>query len=173
MTFQEVPEQDISVVAKQIRSSLSKYTAHSGGTVLLVEAGVHDTIEMFQRAHQALTLQTWLFRLLGFFVIFVAFQIIMEPLAVLADVIPCIGNLVEAGNSCISFLLAGVIASATIAISWLAYRPVVSMGLFALVLGLVYAIRRQREMNQSTTIPMAEAYELPAMVGLGHKYEPV
>jgi hypothetical protein len=173
VTFQEVPEQKISIVAKQVGSSLSSYTAHSGGTVLLVEAGAHDAAEMFQHANQALGLQTWACRLFGFLFIFAGFRVLMAPLCVLADVIPCIGNMFEAGFIYVSFLLAGLISSVTIAISWLAYRPVISMGSFALVFGLVYAIRHQRRMKQSTTTPIAESYELPLMDQWDHKYGPV
>ncbi|CAB9529373.1 Transmembrane protein 43 (Partial), partial [Seminavis robusta] len=99
VSFEQVPSQTISVVAKQIGESLSSYTAKSGGSVLLVEAGPHDAAEMFKHANEALTIQTWLIRLGGFLLIYFAFEIAMKPLSVFADVLPFLGDLVEAGTS--------------------------------------------------------------------------
>jgi hypothetical protein len=168
VSFQIIPSQVVSVVARQTGSGLSTYTASAGGSVLLVEAGYHDPAEMFKHANQALTVQTWLFRFLGWLLVFVAISSIMQPLSVCADVIPFVGDLVEVGNSCLSGFLASIVAIVTIAMAWLAYRPVFSAILFAISGGGVYWMklkrhRRATRTNRQTTIPVVQAYELPAI----------
>ena len=141
VTFQRVREQTVSIVARQTTNTFSSYTTKSGGSVLLVEAGPHDALEMFQHANQALVAQTWMFRVMGFLFIFVMFLSVAKPLSVFADVVPCIGNIVEAGTGVISFLVAGAVAAVVIALSWLAYRPLFSLFILAVVGGLVYLVQ--------------------------------
>jgi len=121
--FKGVRSQVISIVARQTGKSLSTYTSKSGGSVLLVEAGYHDEAEMFQHAEAALSLQTWHFRFLGWLLLFIACQIIMELPKTCANVIPYVGNLIEAGSYFLSLVFATGSATIIITIAWFAYRP--------------------------------------------------
>lgn len=164
ISYEEIPEQIISVVAQQTGSTFSTFMASLGGSILLVERGQYDAAEMFQHAKSHLVIMTWMLRLVGFIFVFLSFQFLLGPLSVFADVIPCIGDLVEGGNSCVSFCLAGVASTIVIAIAWFAYRPLLSIFLFALVGGAIYSARKYR--NSSTVgdyeIPIAHAYEVPS-----------
>jgi hypothetical protein len=97
--------------------SLSAYMALAGGLVLLVKSGPHDSAEMFKHANQALTFQTWLFHLFGFFIIYLVFHSLMQPLSVCADAVPFISDLMEVGNSCLSFFLAGAVLTNVVAVA--------------------------------------------------------
>lgn len=70
VSFYQVPSQVISVVALQSSNGVpTSYTASNGNSFLLVELGEHTTEIMFENAHRAVSIQTWLLRLLGFIVI--------------------------------------------------------------------------------------------------------
>ena len=177
ISFDVVPQQVVSVVAKQIGDSLSAYTASSGGTVLLVESGPHDVTEMFLHANQALNFQTWLIRVGGFVLLWVSFMAVLGPLSVFADVLPILGNIVEAGTCCIAFISAAITATTTIAVSWLAFRPIVSLSLFAVVGGMIYFVKQRHGAKSGsgsdTSIPVATVvdYEMPSM-GVSYKDDP-
>lgn len=160
VSFMEVPEQTISVVGKQDSDSLSTYTASSGGSFLLVEAGAHAAEEMFLHANQALTAQTWILRLVGLIIVWISFKSLVQPMQVVADCVPFIGDLLEAANDCVTFFLAACFSTMVIAVAWFAYRPLLSIFLLLLVGGATYAMR-QRQKNKG--VAEAVAYELPAM----------
>jgi hypothetical protein len=61
----------------------------------------------------------------------------MGPIGVLADIIPILGDVVEAGVGVVALLLTLILAPVTIAIAWFVYRPVVAV--IVLVLGGVLA----------------------------------
>jgi len=168
VSFEQVPSQVISIVARQTYSSLSAYTSSNGASVLLVEAGPHDAAEMFQHANQALTMQTWMFRLFGFVLLFAAFQSVLEPLSVAADVIPCVGDIFQAANSFVSFGLALVVSILVVALAWFSYRPLLSIGLLGVVASCVWGVRKYKDTDSFNTkssmgyahepLPTAEAY---------------
>ncbi|MCW5210069.1 hypothetical protein VU10_07890, partial [Desulfobulbus sp. US1] len=60
--------------------------------------------------------------------------------SVLADVLPFLGSIVEAGTGFIAFLLAGVLSLITIAVAWIVFRPLLGIILLAIAVGLVVLI---------------------------------
>ena len=170
VSFKEIPEQIISVVAKQTQNTVSTYTAKSGGSFLLVEKGTHDAEEMFLHANQALTAQTWLIRFLGMIIIWRAFKMVVQPLQVVADCVPFIGNILEAANEFVTFFLAFAVSTIVIAIAWFAYRPLLSSGLLVVVGVVGFFVNQRAKRNQhqgmpydakAFEIPTAEAFEIP------------
>ena len=79
-------------------------------------------------------MMTWILRGVGFFMMGIGLSMVFKPLSVIADVLPFLGNLVEAGTGFIAFLIAFGFSFITIAIAWLFYRPLLGGGL--LVLGI-------------------------------------
>mmetsp|Transcript_44339 Transcript_44339/g.106812 ORF Transcript_44339/g.106812 Transcript_44339/m.106812 type:complete len:413 (+) Transcript_44339:113-1351(+) len=161
VSFKEVPEQVISVVAKQTQSTVSTYTASSGGSFLLVEKGTVSSEEMFLHANQAVTAQTWLIRLVGMILIWCAFKMLVQPLQVVADCIPLIGDILEVANDCVTFFLAFALSTIVIAISWFAYRPLLSLGLLVVVVAGGYFVKQRTKRNQQEMPYEASAFEIP------------
>ncbi len=116
---------DISLVARQTGSSFAPYTTSVGGTIELLEMGMHPAEAMFRKAQQTNTLLTWGLRAGGFLLMAMGVGLILSPLAVFADVVPFFGSLVGAGTKLISVLVAGVFSCITIGIAWFVYRPVI------------------------------------------------
>src|SRR5262249_31928200 len=97
---------------------------------------------MFAAAQQANRILTWILRLVGVFLMFVGFMLILKPLVVVADVVPFIGNILSAGAGIVSLALTAVIAPLVIAIAWFWYRPLVSAVVLAIGLVLAYGFKR-------------------------------
>jgi hypothetical protein len=160
ITYQVVQSQTISVVAQQLGTSFGSYATKAGKSILLIERGTHSAEEMYQHAHAAATTSAWLFRLMGFILVYIGLRMLMQPLTVAADVLPCLGNLVGGVTSCILVPIALIISLTVIALSWVAYRPFLAGSFLLAVAGLVYyRIRNKR----SGTPVVAQAYVIGEM----------
>ena len=138
--FTQVGETDLTIVAKQVGSTFEPYRAKAGSTVDLQRKGIASADEMFTAAKESNTVMTWILRGAGFFLMAMGFGMIFKPLAILASVLPILGDIVGAGTGFIAFLLAGVMSLTTIAIAWIFYRPLLAIGLLAVVGGALYGI---------------------------------
>ncbi|MGO4833645.1 TMEM43 family protein, partial [Rhizobiaceae sp. 2RAB30] len=117
----------ISVVAKQAGDGFEPYRTTVGNEILLVGDGDVPAAEMFASAQADNALLKWILRAVGLVVMFIGFTLIMGPLGVLADVLPPVGSLVRMGTGLVAFVLTVIIGSATIAIAWFWYRPLLSI----------------------------------------------
>jgi hypothetical protein len=97
---------------------------------------------MFQEAERENTIITWAIRAAGALFMYFGFLLILRPLVVVADVVPLIGNVLGAGASIVSLALTAVIAPVVIAIAWLWYRPLISIVVIAIGLGVAFGLHR-------------------------------
>jgi hypothetical protein len=148
VSFAVVEPAVVSVVARQVGGSFDPYPTRAGGTIELLRTGAASAAEMFAAAQQANRVLTWILRGLGLLVMTVGFRMVFRPLAVLADVLPVLGRLVQTGAGLFAFLLAGLLSLVTVAIAWLVHRPLLGVALLAAaagtVLGIVWMVQRAR-----------------------------
>jgi hypothetical protein len=133
ISYGEVPRQSASVIARQVGSTFEPYRTNAGGTVELIDAGEVPAKDMFKEAQDENRMWTWIIRAGGALGMFIGFGLMMGPISVLADVIPFLGDVVEAGVGMVALLLTLALAPLVIAIAWFVYRPVVAV--IVLVLG--------------------------------------
>jgi len=136
VSFEIVRPHDVTVIAGQKGNTLEAVVTSSGGEVALLEDGVHSPEVMFEIARNENQLATWLLRLLFFVLMAVGLALLFNPLKVLADVVPFVGSLVGAGTGIVAVLLAAALSSATIALAWLAFRPMIGIPLLVLTVVL-------------------------------------
>jgi len=139
--FEVVNPGDISVIAKQTKNTFESYTTEVGGSILLLESGIHSAEEMFNTAQKSNTMMTWALRLVGFILMFAGFSMLLRPLVVLADVLPILGNIVGAGVGLVAGLLAAALSFVTIAIAWIAYRPILGCLLLAVAVAATILLK--------------------------------
>lgn len=101
---------------------------------------MHSAEAMFQKAQTDNKILTWILRAVGFFLMMIGLNMIFKLFSVLADVLPFLGNIVEAGTGFIAFLLAAVLSLITIAIAWIVFRPLLGIILLAVAVGLIVLI---------------------------------
>jgi hypothetical protein len=135
VSYEVLPPGVISLVAQQSANSFRAYKAKAGDDVLLVETGSHDAKQMFKSAQDANTALTWILRGVGWFVMALGMFLILRPIAVVADFIPMIGSLVGAGAFLFAAVLSFGLSLLTIAIAWIAVRPL--LGISVLVVALL------------------------------------
>ncbi|MCI5131023.1 MAG: hypothetical protein D3904_05740 [Candidatus Electrothrix sp. EH2] len=138
--FEFVPPVQVSIVAQQSGSRLKPYHAQAGGDIELLQVGEHSAEAMFQKAQTDNKILTWILRAAGFLLMMIGLSMIFKVFSVLADVLPFLGNIVEAGTGFIAFLLAAVFSLITIAIAWIVFRPLLGILLLAVAVGLIVLI---------------------------------
>ena len=146
ITYQIVAPTEISVVSRQIGNSFEPYRAEAGGTINMLTSGLISAENMFQTAQQSNTMWTWIYRVGGFILMLIGVAMILAPLAVAADVVPFLGNIVGAGTGILSLLIAAPFAFLTVGVAWLRYRPIIGMTLLTLTVifaGVVFVMSKR------------------------------
>jgi predicted PurR-regulated permease PerM len=122
-----VPATVVSVISGQSGSSFQPWTTSRGGTVEELALGTKTMEQMFQAAHDANTMLTWILRLVGFLCMAIGLAMVFSPLTAVADVIPFVGSIVGAGVALFAGLVSIAMSSLTIGLAWLFYRPLIGI----------------------------------------------
>lgn len=153
VTFAVVPAQLVSVVAQQRDATLAPFRARNGYKIGLVAVGDQAADEMIAEARSKEKMLTWILRVVGFFLFFFALLLIAAPLSALANVIPFVASIVGGGAMLFAFVLAIPLTLTTIAIAWIAVRPLFGVALLLVAALCVYAYRRWVP-RRSKPVPM-------------------
>lgn len=158
--YEVVPLGVISVIAEQRGGEFAPYQTQAGDQLLMVSNGNVPADQMFKDAESVNTFITWLVRAVGLILLFVGFSLFMNPIGVLADVIPPLGSIVRFGTGLLAFLFAVVTGTIVIAIAWFYYRPLLGIGILvvgALIAAAIIFVGRSRRAAAPVTAPSAPA----------------
>ena len=95
VSYQLAPGGPASIVARQAGTGFAEYQTKAGDRLLLVRPGTQSAADMFAAAQRENRILTWLLRLAGVFAMFLGFILILNPLVVVADVVPFIGSILR------------------------------------------------------------------------------
>jgi hypothetical protein len=155
ITFRIMVPGPASFMGQQSGTALMPYATQSGDRLLLVKPGIMSADQMFQSAHTANAIFTWLLRTVCVLLMWLGFYLLLRPIVVLADVVPLLGSIIGAGGALIALILTLVIAPITIAVAWFWYRPLVSLAILAAGLTLAYWVRSRNATSAPTPTPSA------------------
>jgi hypothetical protein len=141
ISYHIAPAGPISVIGQQLGSDFTPYPTKAGNRILMVKPGTISAADMFNDAQRDTMIWTWIVRLFCAVTMFIGFKLILDPVVVIADVVPFAGNLLGAGTALVSFIVTAVVAPLVIAVAWLWYRPLLSIIVIAVVVGLVLGLR--------------------------------
>jgi hypothetical protein len=154
ITFkQTLPNQTVSLIAKQIGDTFESYRAKNGRSVSLLSIGTHSAESMYEDAQFANTVFTWILRAVGVFCVCISLALITAPLSVLASVIPFLGRLVGVGTGLFSLVFGIAWSLFIIALAWLFYRPLIGIIILAAAVGLIAMLLRKRPISTETKKP--------------------
>ncbi len=149
--FEVILPQTVSLVATQRGATFEAYHARAGSDILMLEAGGVPADRMFQAAQTTNRITTWALRGAGFLAMFVGLALVLRPLSVLGSLIPLVGSLLGAGTGLVAFLAALAFSFTTMAVAWLAYRPLLGILLLGAAIGSLVLLRRAR--RPRTVVP--------------------
>ncbi len=151
--FESVAPTEVSIVAQQNGNGLQPYHSQAGGDIELLQIGVHTAEAMFQKAQSDNTILTWALRAAGFILMMIGLSMIFKVFSVLADVLPFLGSIVEAGTGFIAFLLSAVLSLITIAVAWIVFRPLLGIILLVIAVGLIVLIGGKLKAGKARVVP--------------------
>ncbi len=143
ISWYAVVPHEVSIVARQTGKTFSAYPV-GNESILLIADSVQSAEAMFQSAQSANSAMTWFLRIAGLVMMYVGLSCVLRPLSVLMDVIPFLGDLIGAGISLISFLIALPCTLVTIAVAWIYYRPLLGIGLLVVAAALIVFLFRKK-----------------------------
>lgn len=132
---------DVSILATQSGETFAPWRSRSNTQVERLMPGTVDAQGMVHEMESENTKLTWILRLVGFLVMAVGIGLVLNPLVVMADFVPFIGNLLGMGVAFTAGVFAAVFSLITIGVAWLAYRPLIGIGLFAAALAIVFVAK--------------------------------
>ena len=112
------------------------YVASSGASLYRLDQGIIPAENMFDNARDENKILTMVLRIVGALVMSIGIGMILNPLAVVADILPCIGDLVGGAITCVSALIGIVLSLLVIGIAWVANRPII-LGVAAALVAIV------------------------------------
>lgn len=155
VSFSRVPVAQVTIVARQNGNTFEPHTTSQGTKIDLFAMGALSAGQMFQEAEKLNVTTTWILRLVGFVLILIGFNMVFAPLGVLASVLPPAGAIVRFGTGLLSFVLTLPVSLITIAVGWLAFRPVIGGAILAaallLPLAAIFLLRKKKQPTPAGT----------------------
>ncbi|HLY59238.1 MAG TPA: TMEM43 family protein [Terriglobia bacterium] len=145
VAFKVVRPAAVSIVARQISDTFEPFQAKAGGSILLVSYGTMGADSMFHTEEESNVVMGWALRFAGLLMMVLGIFMVFRPFAAIANWFPFFGTVVGAGILLFAAILGTCLTIATIALSWLYFRPLFGIGLLVLagggLLGLINLAR--------------------------------
>jgi len=149
VTFHVAEPGPVSVLAGKAGSTFTEWASPKGRrleqnlrTAAVTADGFFADLEASNR------MMTWLLRLAGFAMMFIGVSMVLAPLRVAADIVPLFGGIVGIGIGLVAVLIALPLSLVTIAIAWVAVRPLLGIPLLLIgvagIVAVVWWLRRRR-----------------------------
>jgi len=157
ITFQQAEPGPVSVIAGQVGTTLEPFSIGKMGTIELLKIGTVSAATMFQQEQEGNAMLTWILRLVGFLMMLFGLLMVTNVVSVVASVIPFLGTIVGAGFGLMAFAVALPLTLTTIALAWIAYRPLIGIPLLVLAgVSIFFAGSKLLKKNQKKLQPVAE-----------------
>jgi len=139
----------VTLLGKNLNGKISAWAAPASWLcdemdVLRLKMGEMNKKEFFKALNAESHAMTWILRVVGFAVMWLAFSLFFGPLEVMADCIPCVGpclgDSIAAVTCCVSCLPASACCCLIVGIVWVAMRPLVGGPLVAAFFVVVVAL---------------------------------
>jgi len=151
------PQAEVSVIAKQNGEHLTSYQTQAGDVLEMLYHGLLSAKEIFESEHRTNTLLTWVLRFVGWIMMYIAFQIMMDIIRQIVSFLPIIRDIVGLATSIIAFTLSSSLALVTIAIGWFRYRPVLALSIIAAA-AVPWYLSKRKAANEKSNESKKEEY---------------
>ena len=140
ISYTQADYTDVSVLGKQSNGTITQYTTKNNTNYMKIVKGTTNGTGMINGIESANNTFKWISRIAGTLLIIIGVGAILGPITTLIGYIPFLGNIVNSMIGVVSFLVGLSIALLVIAIAWFAARPIISIILIAVIVGLIIAL---------------------------------
>jgi len=127
----------ISVIGEQKYDNSIVPMPSKSGNIYVQYDGLYTKDEMIEKFRHDNNVITWIFRVVGWLVMFFGLRLIVGPLVAFAGILPLLSNIIDFVTGTVIFAVSLTLSLITIGIAWFAYRPVQSIILFAVVVIII------------------------------------
>ena len=162
ITFSSVHASEASIVWRQAWDELAEYTVSNWRSIALLQLWNVTAEKMFADAQKNNLIMTWLIRLGGLLLMFIAFSMMMQFIETIAKVLPFLSNIIWVWTGLIAFALTLVIGFITIGIAWLAVRPIIWISCLVVAAAWIFLLirwKKAKKENSENSVPTPEAPE--------------
>ncbi len=141
----------ISIIGKQKPDNTLTYMTVKDKAVYLQQDGIKDKDEMLYSFRQGNKLLTNILRVVGWLLMFIGLNTLINPLVTIFKVVPFVERFVGSLTGGVAFLISLALSLLTIAIAWLAYRPLLSICLLVVIGAIVFLLKNKFAPEKETT----------------------
>lgn len=141
ISFYKNDSQYVSVLAMQSDNHFKVYKTKKGKDFFNLYEEEYNGADMFQIISKQNNFGKWLLRIVGILCVIMGIGSLFNPIENLAKKVPILGNIVGAATGTVSFVLGLAISLLVIAIAWFRFRPVLSIILIAVIIGLILFLK--------------------------------
>lgn len=145
ISFESVHTGTVSIIGKQSGTEVRDYKTSNGRSQALLTNGSASTEDMILDAQNANKMMTWFLRFVGLFIMYIGFSSLFKFIETIAKVIPFVANLIGVATGIAAFGLTLIVGFTTIAIAWLAVRPVIWICCLVVVAGGIYLLVKSKK----------------------------
>ena len=158
ISYKYIPsDTGISIIGKQKSDNTLTTMPYKDSSVYLQQDGIKDKAEMLGDFRQSNKILTNVIRVLGWLMMFIGLNALINPLVVIFKVVPFVEKIIGSLTGGIVLLITLALSLLTIAIAWLAYRPVLSISLIVMIGCIAFLIKTKfapaKQATQETENP--------------------
>jgi hypothetical protein len=132
----------VSVLAQQSHGGFAPYVTKNGYRIDLARIGNLPSALMIAERKQTEGAMTWVLRAVGFFLSVTGITMFLGPLSAFAAVIPFLGNIARGAAFFAALVISLPLTLVVVAVSWIAFRPLIGVGLLVVAAGALYGLHR-------------------------------
>ncbi|MEE3343632.1 MAG: TMEM43 family protein [Bacilli bacterium] len=144
ISFKYSDTKKISILAVQIDDTFKQYTSKKGKVIYKIKEGTYTGEEILMQMTKENKFFKWLWRIIGTLLVIASIGSLFDPIQKLANFIPIVRNIVSIGISLVSFVVGLAISLLVIAIAWFRYRPLLSISLIIVIIGLLVFLKTKK-----------------------------
>ena len=150
ISFIYTTAKNVSVLGVQTDDTFEAFTSKKGKDIYTIVEGNKTGTQMLESMISANKTIKWGLRLLGGMLVIGAFSSMFGFITSLANKVPVIGAIVGGATSLVSSLLGISVSLIVIAIAWFRFRPILSIALIAIVVGLIVFLKMYGPKKEET-----------------------
>lgn len=148
ISYQYMPiNSSVSIIAAQYNKIFYEFSNNKYDIALLYN-GIHSADGMVNIFKENAKMLLYILRILGFILMVAGLKLLISPLSIIFSFIPIIGDIAEYFTGFVCFLIALALSLITIAVAWIAVRPLISIPLIIIsIFGIVFVFTRKQAVN--------------------------
>ncbi|MBQ7420498.1 MAG: TMEM43 family protein [Prevotella sp.] len=166
VTFEKIVPAKVTVMSVVDGDSFKPFKAKNGKRFQTLVMGKKTGDEIIEDAQDANSMWTWVFRILGIFLVVTALKMIFGFLSMILKVVPFLSSIMGFGVGIICWVIGVAWSLIVIALAWLFYRPILAICLIAIAgfLVWVFAFKGKDKLKELAAKASAKNAPQPAAV---------